>query len=42
MVVAARMSLSFPLLISAVPLWTVDWTLVVNQDAWDAWKVWKR
>lgn len=24
-VVAARMSLSFPLLISAVPLWTVDW-----------------
>ena len=41
-VVATRFSLSFPLLISAVPLWTVDWTLVVNQDAWDAWKVWKR
>jgi hypothetical protein len=41
-VVAARMSLSFPLLISAVPLRTVDWTLEANQDAWRAWKAWKR
>ncbi len=41
-VVAARMSLSFPLLISAMPLWTVDSTLEANQDAWDVWKAWKR
>ena len=41
-VVAARMSLSFPLLISAVPLWTVDWTRTANQDAWDAWTDWQR
>jgi predicted acylesterase/phospholipase RssA len=40
-VVAARMSLSFPLLISAVPLWTIDWTLDANQDAWAAWKTWQ-
>jgi hypothetical protein len=40
-VVAARMSLSFPLLISAVPLWTIDWTLNANQDAWAAWKTWQ-
>lgn len=31
-VVAARMSLSFPLLISAVPLWAVDWSLPSNQQ----------
>ncbi|HLX25478.1 MAG TPA: hypothetical protein VKR05_00685 [Candidatus Cybelea sp.] len=31
-VVAARMSLSFPLLISAVPLWAVDWSLPRNQQ----------
>jgi hypothetical protein len=30
-VVAARMSLSFPVLISAIPLYAVDWTLKVNQ-----------
>jgi hypothetical protein len=30
-VVAARMSLSFPLLVSAVPLWGVDWTRKENQ-----------
>lgn len=29
-VVAARMSLSFPVLISAVPLYAVDWTLASN------------
>lgn len=32
-VVAARMSLSFPLLISAVPLHVVDYTLRVNREA---------
>jgi predicted acylesterase/phospholipase RssA len=32
-VVAARMSLSFPLLISAVPLWVIDFTREVNQLA---------
>ncbi|MFZ0031316.1 MAG: hypothetical protein WAK84_05535 [Candidatus Cybelea sp.] len=31
-VVAARMSLSFPLLISAVPLYAVDWGLQYNED----------
>jgi predicted acylesterase/phospholipase RssA len=31
-VVAARMSLSFPVLISAVPLWTVDWSLVGKDE----------
>jgi len=31
-VVAARMSLSFPILISAVPLWTVDWSLVTDAE----------
>lgn len=30
-VVVARMSLSFPLLVSAVPLWGVDWTRKENQ-----------
>lgn len=30
-VVAARMSLSFPVLISAIPLYAVDWTLKKNQ-----------
>lgn len=32
-VVAARLSLSFPLLISAVPLYAVDWSLRVNKEA---------
>jgi hypothetical protein len=41
-VVAARMSLSFPVLISAVPLWTVDWTRKANQEAWAAWRTWQR
>lgn len=31
-IVAARMSLSFPVLISAVPLYAVDWSLTTNQD----------
>ncbi len=34
-VVAARMSLSFPVLISAVPLYAVDWSLKRNQLARD-------
>jgi predicted acylesterase/phospholipase RssA len=32
-VVAARMSLSFPVLFSAIPLHTIDWTLKANQEA---------
>jgi hypothetical protein len=32
-VVAARMSLSFPLLVSAIPLWGVDWTRKENQGS---------
>lgn len=32
-IVATRMSLSFPLLISAVPLYAVDFTLTANSDA---------
>jgi predicted acylesterase/phospholipase RssA len=39
-VVAARMSLSFPLLISAVPLWAVDMGDPANQEAWTAWEEW--
>jgi predicted acylesterase/phospholipase RssA len=31
-VVAARMSLSFPVLISAIPLYAVDWSLKRNQE----------
>ncbi|HEX6864142.1 MAG TPA: hypothetical protein VF414_15040, partial [Thermoanaerobaculia bacterium] len=31
-VVAARMSLSFPVLISAIPLYAIDWTLTRNQE----------
>jgi hypothetical protein len=40
-VVATRMSLSFPVLLSAVPLWRVDWSRAANADAqaeWDAWR----
>jgi hypothetical protein len=39
-VVATRMSLSFPLLISAVPLWAIDWTRARNQQAEQAWREW--
>ena len=39
-VVAARMSLSFPLLISAVPLWSIDWSRIKNQDARKEWEPW--
>ena len=41
-VVAARMSLSFPLLLSAVPLHKIDWSRVHNQQADVAWKEWLR
>jgi predicted acylesterase/phospholipase RssA len=40
--VAARMSLSFPLLISAVPLYAVDYNLVANRRAGDAADQWRR
>ena len=39
-VVATRMSLSFPVLLSAVPLHRVDWTLRANGGAWKAWEEW--
>jgi predicted acylesterase/phospholipase RssA len=32
-VVATRMSLSFPVLISAIPLYAIDWSLEKNQEA---------
>lgn len=41
-VVAARMSLSFPLLLSAVPLWHIDWRRKANQEANTRWAKWKR
>jgi hypothetical protein len=40
-VVATRFSLSFPLLISAVPLHAVNWSLRKNIDAQKAWKDWR-
>jgi hypothetical protein len=39
-VVGARMSLSFPLLISAVPLHAVDWTRTANGKARTQWRAW--
>jgi predicted acylesterase/phospholipase RssA len=39
-VVAARMSLSFPLLLSAVPLHKIDWSRTGNQEAEAAWRKW--
>ena len=39
-IVATRMSLSFPVLLSAVPLWRVDYTLDANQDAIGKWRQW--
>jgi predicted acylesterase/phospholipase RssA len=35
-VLATRMSLSFPVLISAIPLYAIDWSLKSNQEARDA------
>ncbi len=37
-VVATRMSLSFPLLISAVPLWAIDWSTEQNQALRQEWR----
>jgi Patatin-like phospholipase len=39
-VVATRMSLSFPVLLSAVPLWRVDWTRKANSEARRQWRRW--
>lgn len=39
-VVATRMSLSFPLLLSAIPLRRVDWTLQSNDRAREEWRAW--
>jgi predicted acylesterase/phospholipase RssA len=41
-VVAARMSLSFPLLMTAVPLWAVDWGRTANSQAKDRWEEWAK
>lgn len=37
-VMAARMSLSFPILLAAVPLWKVDWSLDRNSAARRDWR----
>jgi hypothetical protein len=39
-VFGARISMSFPLLLSALPLWSVDWSLTTNQEAIAAWNTW--
>jgi hypothetical protein len=39
--VAARMSLSFPLLVSAVPLHAIDWSRNANAAASSAWASWQ-
>jgi len=41
-VVAARMSLSFPILLSAVPLHKMDWSRTENQRLNTAWVKWLR
>ena len=41
-IVATRMSLSFPVLLSAVPLWTIDASRATNQEALEAWRRWSR
>jgi hypothetical protein len=41
-VVATRMSLSFPVLISAVPVHAVDWSRTANQKARRRWGEWLR
>lgn len=40
-IVATRMSLSFPVLISAVPLHAVNWQSRENRDAVVAWREWR-
>ena len=39
-IVATRMSLAFPVLLSAVPLWRVDFTQRANQKARAEWPAW--
>jgi predicted acylesterase/phospholipase RssA len=39
-IVAARMSLSFPFLLSTVPLWAVDMSIPANQEATRKWNDW--
>jgi len=39
-IVATRMSLSFPVLLSAVPLWRVDFSRNANQEAAEAGREW--
>jgi hypothetical protein len=41
-VVAARMSLSFPVLLSAVPLWSFDFTRPATSEREDEWENWLR
>jgi hypothetical protein len=41
-VLGARLSLSFPLLLSAVPLWAIDWSRARNQEAMKVWRDWRR
>jgi predicted acylesterase/phospholipase RssA len=40
-VVAARMSLSFPILLSAVPLYKIDFSLERNQKLSEVWRKWR-
>jgi len=39
-VVGARLSLSFPLLLSAIPLHAIDWSRKHNQEAIAEWRTW--
>lgn len=39
-VVATRLSLSFPILLSAIPLWRVDWSRKANSEARKVWRAW--
>lgn len=39
-VVATRMSLSFPVLLSAVPLWRIDQSMSANQTGRERWRGW--
>ena len=39
-IVATRMSLSFPILLSAVPLWSIDMSRTANQQQSRVWRDW--
>jgi hypothetical protein len=41
-VLGARLSLSFPLLLSALPLWAIDWSRTHNQETIAEWRRWRR